>query len=81
MCDKDGFKMVNFFDIKDEDLYVLNPYDFEEAIKRIENLTIEDVKDDLKNFQKKQFDFRNYEEEPVYSLKGVKFLTSSKNED
>ena len=78
--EKDGFEMKNFFDLKEEDLYVLNPYNFEEALKRLENLTLEDVQDDLKHFQKKQFEFRNYEEETSYSLNGVKFLTSSKNE-
>ena len=72
----DGFEMKNFFDLKDEDLIVLNPYNFEEAIKRLENLTLEDVQDDLKYFQKKEFEFRNYEEECVYSIDNVKFATS-----
>ena len=77
----DGFEMKNFFDLKDEDLIVLNPYNFEEAIKRLENLTLEDVQDDLKYFQKKEFEFRNYEEECVYSIDNVKFATSSINEN
>ena len=74
-------EMINFFDLKDEDLKVLNPYDFQESLARLNNLTLEDVKDDLKkNFQKKDFDFRTYEEEVSYSLKSIKFLTSSKND-
>ena len=77
----EGFEMKNFFDLKDEDLIVLNPYNFEEAIKRLENLTLEDVQDDLKYFQKKEFEFRNYEEECVYSIDNVKFATSSINEN
>ena len=75
----DDFKMVNFFDLKEDDLIVLNPYNFDEAIKRLENLTLEEVQDDLKYFQKKEFDFRNYEEEVIYSLENIKFITSSKN--
>ena len=73
--------MINFFDLKEDDLKVLNPYDFEESLKRLNNLTLEDVKDDLKYFQKKDFDFRTYEEEVSYSLKSIKFLTSFKDEN
>ena len=73
------FQMINFFDLKDEDLIVLNPYNFEESLKRLENLTKEEVRDDLKYIQKKEFYFRNYEEESVYSLDNVQFITSSKN--
>ena len=78
---KNDFEMINFFDLKDEDLIVLNPYNFDEAIKRLENLTLEDVQDDLKYFQKKEFDFRNYEEETIYSLDNIKFITSSKKDN
>ena len=77
----DDFKMINFFDLKEDDLIVLNPYNFDEAIKRLENLTLEEVQDDLKYFQKKEFDFRNYEEETVYTLENIKFITSSKKND
>ena len=75
------FPMVNFFDLKDEDLVVLNPYDFNAAINRLKNLTIEDVKDDLRHFQKKEFEFRNYEEENSFSLDKIRFITSTKNEN
>ena len=76
----EGFEMKNFFDLKDEELVVLNPYNFDEAIKRLENLTLEDVQDDLQYFQKKEFEFKNYEEECSYSIDNIKFATSSKNE-
>ena len=76
---KNDIDMINFFDLKDEDLIVLNPYNFDEAIKRLENLTLEEVQDDLKYFQKKEFDFRNYEEETIYSLENIEFITSTKN--
>ena len=70
--------MKNFFDLKEEDLKVLNPYDFNKALERLNNLTLKDVKDDLQYFQKKEFDFRTYEEEVSYSLKSIQFITSSK---
>ena len=81
MSYKPPFEMINFFDLKEDDLIVLNPYNFDEAIKRLENLTLEDVQDDLKNFQKKEFEFRNYEEENTYTLDNIQFITSSKNEN
>ena len=74
-------EMINFFDLKEDDLKVLNPYDFQESLNRLNNLTLEDVKNDLKYFQKKDFDFRTYEEEVSYSLKSIKFLTSFKDEN
>ena len=70
--------MKNFFDLKEEDLKVLNPYDFNKALERLNNLTLKDVKDDLQYFQKKEFDFRTYEEEVSYSLKSIQFITASK---
>ena len=72
------FEMKNFFDLKEEDLKVLNPYDFNKALERLNNLTLKDVKDDLQYFQKKEFDFRTYEEEVSYSLKSIQFITASK---
>ena len=73
-------EMINFFDLKEEDLIVLNPYDFDKALERLNNLTLDDVKDDLKHFQKKEFEFRTYEEEVSYTLKNIRILTSSKND-
>ena len=73
-------EMKNFFDLKDEDLIVLNPYNFDEAINRLQNLTLEEVKDDLKHFQKKDFEFRTYEEEVSYTLQNIRFITSSRND-
>ena len=51
------FELKNFFDLKEEDLKVLNPYDFNKALERLNNLTLDDVKNYLKYFQKKEFDF------------------------
>ena len=72
--------MINFFDLNEEDFVVLNPYDFDKALERLNNLTLDDVKDDLKHFQKKEFEFRTYEEEVSYTLKNIQILTSSKND-
>ena len=73
-------EMINFFDLNEEDFVVLNPYDFDKALERLNNLTLDDVKDDLKHFQKKEFEFRTYEEEVSYTLKNIQILTSSKND-
>ena len=81
MSYKPEFEMRNFFDLKEDELIVLNPYDFKAALNRLENLTKEDVMDDLKHFQKKDFEFRNYEEENTYNIDNIKFVTSTKNEN
>ena len=73
--------MNNFFDLNDDDLVAFNQYDLNEALKRLDNLTIDDVSDDLKFFQTKDFLFRNEEDETKFSLDNVKFVTSSKNND
>ena len=73
--------MDNFFDLKDEDLIAFNQYDLNEALKRLDSLTIDDISDDLKFFQTKDFQFRNEENETRFSLDNVKFITSSKNND
>ena len=72
--------MINFFDLNEEDFKVYNPYNFNEAFERLKNLTLEDVKDDLKNFAKKQFEFRYYEDEMNFTLDSIKFLTSQKKD-
>ena len=74
-------ELKNFFNIKEEELKVLNPYDFNKSIQRLKNLTLDDIKNDLNNYQKKEFEFRTYEEEVSYSLKNIKFITSSKNDN
>ena len=73
-------ELKNFFEIKEDELKVLNPYDFNKSIQRIKNLTLDDIKNDLNNHQKKEFEFRTYEEEVSYTLKNIRILTSSKND-
>lgn len=59
-----------FFDLKEEDLKILNPYNFNKALECLNNLALADVKNDLHYF--------HGEEEVSYSLKGIKFIISSK---
>ena len=74
-------KMTNFFDLKIDNLKVFNPYDYLKAKEHINNLTEEEIKDDLNHFQKKNFQFKNKEEHIVFTLDEVKFATSSKTDD
>ena len=76
--DIDEIEFENFFDLKDEQLKVLNPYDLDEALKRIDSLTYDDIKDDLRYFQVKDLELRNYEENNIFTLDNIKFVTSSK---
>ena len=73
----------NFFDLDKDNkgLEVLNPYSFEEAMKRIDSLTFDDIKEDLKYFQVKHLELRNYEDINTFSLSNIKFITSSINKD
>ena len=73
--------MDNFFDLNDNDLIAFNQYDLKEALKRLDSLTIDDISDDLKFFQTKDFQFRNEEDETKFSLDNVKFVTSSRKDD
>ncbi len=73
-----SLNMPQFFDLKEEDLQIVNPYDFNAAIKRLENLTDEELIDDMSCFQKKNFDLVNREIEATFSIDNIKFLTSKK---
>ena len=79
----DQFEFTNFFELKDEDLKVINPYSLEEALKRINSIEYDDIKDDLKYFQdNKNLELRNYDDEHnVFTLDNIKFVTSTKNDD
>ena len=74
-------KMKNFFELKNENLKVFNQYDFLKAEEHIKQLSEEEIKDSLNHFQKKNFQFKNKEENIRFSLDEVEFATSSKNED
>ena len=70
--------------MENEDLNVINPYNLDEALKRIESLKYEDIKDDFKHFQdNKNLELRNFEyDKYIFNLDNIKFVTSTKtNED
>ena len=73
--------MDNFFELENDNLKVINQYDLLESIKRIEQLTEEDIKDPLNHFQKKNFQFKNKEDNITFTLDEVIFATSSKNDE
>ena len=73
-------KTSNFFDLDDKNLKVINQYDFDEALKSIDNLTEEEIKDSLDHFQKKNFQFKNKENTSTFPLDEVIFASSSKND-
>ena len=76
-----SIKMVNFFNLPNKILKVFNQYDFLQSCKSIENLTEEEIKDNLNHFQKKNFQFKNKEDNITFSLDEIIFATSSKNDN
>ena len=76
-----NIKMDNFFYLENINFNVIKQYDFLKSIERINNLCEEDIKDSLNNFQKKNFQFKNEEDNISFSLDVVKFATSSKRDD
>ena len=74
-------KMKNFFELKTENLKVFNQYDLLKAEEHIKHLSEEEIKDSLNHFQKKNFQFKNKEDNIQFTLDEVKFATSSKNDE
>ncbi len=77
----DEIDFKNFFDMDEKEFEVLNPYSLEESMQRIDSLTFDDIKDDLKYFQVKDLVLRNDEETNSFSLNNIKFVTSSINNE
>ena len=77
----DEINFQNFFDMDEKEFEVLNPYSLEESMQRIDSLTFDDIKDDLKYFQVKDLVLRNDEETNLFSLNNIKFVTSSINNE
>jgi len=74
-------KLKNFFELKNENLKVFNQYDLLKVEEHIKHLSEEEIKDSLNHFQKKNFQFKNKEDNIQFSLDEVKFATSSKNDN
>ena len=73
------FQMINFFDLDPKIFKILNPYNLEEALETINNLTSEKYKKNyLDDFYKKDFEFRGYEEDINFSIDNISFLASTK---
>ena len=68
--------MPQFFDLNPEDLKILNPYDFNESIKRLENLSNEELMND--HFASKEWELADNIGNLNYDINSVKFLTSRK---
>ena len=76
-----SIEMKNFFfDLKNDDLKAIIPYDLEKSLESIENLTEEEARDSLNHFQKKNNPFKNKEDNIFISLDEILFATSSKND-
>ena len=72
------FQMINFFDLDPKTFEILNPYDFDEAIKTINSITSEKYKNNYFNdYFKKDFEFHGYEEDINFSIDNISFLTST----
>jgi len=67
-------KLPNFFET--ESYRVYRPYDFEKAMKRLENLTEEDLKCQI--FQEQQLDLETVKDDVSAELENVKILTMKK---
>ena len=74
-------KMKNFFELKIKNIKVFNQYDLLKAEEHIKHLSEEEIKDSLNHFQKKNFQFKNKEDNIQFTLDEVKFATSSKNDE
>ena len=70
-----------FFDLKNDDLKAIIPYDFSKSIESIGNITEEEARDTLNHFQKKNNPLKNKEDNVFFSLDEVLFATSSKNDN
>ena len=76
-----SIEMKNFFfDLKNDDLKAIIPYNLERSLESIENLTEEEARDSLNHFQKKNNPFKNKEDNIFISLDEILFATSSKND-
>ena len=72
------FPMINFFDLDPNTFKILNPYDLNEALNTINDMTNEKYKKNyFDDYYKKDFEFRGYEEDINFSIDNISFLTST----
>ena len=76
------FSFTNFFDLDPNSFEILNPYNLNDALKTIENMTEEKYsKNYLDDYSKKDFEFKEYEEDINFSIDNISFLTSTIEEE
>ena len=69
---------TNFFDLDPTSFNILNPYNLDDALKAIENITEEKYrKNYLDDYYKKDFEFQGYEEDINFSIDNISFLSST----
>ena len=69
---------INFFDIDPNTFIILNPYNLDNALKSIENITEQQYKNNyLNDYFKKDFEFKEYEEDINFSIDNISFLSST----
>ncbi len=73
------FEMINFFDLDPKSFQIMNPYDLDEAIQTINDISTEKFNSGnyFNDYSKKDFEFQGYEEDINFSIDNVSFLTST----
>ena len=72
--------MPQFFSLASS-LSILNPYNFKEAIERLEKLSDEELIDDLSHFAYKNWELTNIDDNLNYNINSVSFLSSRLSSD
>ena len=67
--------MPQFFSLASS-LSILNPYNFKEAIERLEKLSDEEIINDLSHFANKNWELTNIDDNLNYNINSVSFLSS-----
>ena len=69
---QDDLIFKNFFDLDPNTFNILNPYNLDDALKVIENITEEKYKKNyLDDYYKKDFEFQGYEEDINFSIDNI----------
>ena len=75
---EEEFIFTNFFDLDPNSFDILNPYNLNDALRKIDIMTEEEYKKNyLDDFYKRDFEFRGYEEDINFSIDNISFLTST----
>ena len=72
--------MPQFFSLASS-LSILNPYNFKEAIERLEKLSDEEIINDLSHFANKNWELTNIDDNLNFNINSVSFLSSRLSSD